>query len=48
MTAWQNCSGRSSESVDRIAEQVGDADGVTLLALLRQRLNKSVREIRAG
>lgn len=38
----------SSHSVDRIAEQVGYADGVTLRTLLRQRLRKGVREIRAG
>jgi transcriptional regulator GlxA family with amidase domain len=37
----------SSQSVDRIAEQVGYADGVTLRTLLRQRLRKGVREIRA-
>jgi transcriptional regulator GlxA family with amidase domain len=38
----------SKHSVDRIAEQVGYADGVTLRALLRKRLGKGVRELRAG
>ena len=36
----------SHHSVDAIAQQVGYADGVTLRSLLRQRLNKGVREIR--
>jgi transcriptional regulator GlxA family with amidase domain len=34
-------------SVDDVAAQVGYADGVTLRALLRRRLNLGVREIRA-
>ena len=34
-------------SVDEVAAQVGYADGVTLRALLRRRLNLGVREIRA-
>ena len=37
----------SRQSVDRIAEQVGYADGVTLRTLLRRRLGKGVRELRA-
>jgi transcriptional regulator GlxA family with amidase domain len=36
----------SNYSVDRIAEQVGYADGVTLRTLLRQRLGKGIRELR--
>jgi len=38
----------SKDSVDRIAEQVGYADGVTLRTLLRRRLGKGVRELRAS
>jgi len=37
----------SKDSVDRIAEKVGYADGVTLRTLLRRRLGKGVRELRA-
>jgi len=36
-----------SDSVDRIAAQIGYADGVTLRALLRRRLGRGVRELRA-
>lgn len=36
----------SNESVDRIATQVGYADGATLRTLLRRRLGKGVREVR--
>jgi transcriptional regulator GlxA family with amidase domain len=36
----------SSDSVERIAETVGYADGVTLRTLLRRRLGKGIREIR--
>ena len=35
-------------TVDRIAEQVGYADGPTLRTLLRRRLGKGVRELRAS
>ncbi len=35
-------------SVDEVAARVGYADGTTLLALLRRRLNAGVREIRRG
>jgi transcriptional regulator GlxA family with amidase domain len=35
-----------SDSVDRVAEQVGYADGVTLRTLLRRKLGKGVRELR--
>ena len=38
----------SKDSVDRIAEQVGYADGVTLRTLLRRRIGKGVRELRAS
>lgn len=38
----------SSNSVDRIANLVGYADGVTLRTLLRRRLGKGIREIRAA
>ena len=38
----------SKDSVDRIAEQVGYADGMTLRTLLRRRLGKGVRELRAS
>jgi transcriptional regulator GlxA family with amidase domain len=37
----------SNHSVDRIAGQVGYADGVTLRTLLRRRLGKGVRELRS-
>ncbi len=37
----------SSESVDRIATQVGYSDGVTLRVLLRRKLGRGVRELRA-
>jgi len=36
----------SSDDLDRIAERVGYADGVTLGALLRRKLGRGVREIR--
>lgn len=36
----------SQASVDQIAAEVGYAEGVTLRALLRQRLGRGVREIR--
>ena len=36
----------SSESVERIAEQVGYADGATLRELLRSKLGRGVRELR--
>jgi transcriptional regulator GlxA family with amidase domain len=38
----------SKLSVDRIAEQVGYADGVTLRTLLRRRMGRGVRELRAS
>ncbi|NYH27512.1 GlxA family transcriptional regulator [Paraburkholderia bryophila] len=38
----------SSNSVDRIADMVGYADGVTLRTLLRRRLRKGIREIRGA
>jgi transcriptional regulator GlxA family with amidase domain len=38
----------SKRSVDRIAELVGYEDGVTLRTLLRRRLGKGVRELRAS
>jgi transcriptional regulator GlxA family with amidase domain len=38
----------SGASVDQIAQQIGYADGLTLRALLRQRLGLGVREIRRG
>ncbi len=37
----------SSDSVDRIAGQIGYADGVTLRALLRRKLGRGVRELRS-
>jgi len=37
----------SKLNVDRIAEQVGYADGVTLRTLLRRRIGKGVRELRS-
>ena len=36
-----------ADSVDRIAAQIGYADGVTLRSLLRRKLGKGVRELRA-
>ncbi|MEO6363226.1 MAG: helix-turn-helix domain-containing protein [Caldimonas sp.] len=36
-----------NDSVDRIAAQIGYADGVTLRALLRRRLGRGVRELRS-
>lgn len=38
----------TSQSVDRIAEQVGYSDGVTLRSLLRRRLGRGLRQIRNG
>ena len=38
----------SSDSVERIAAQIGYADGVTLRTLLRRRLGRGVRELRAN
>ncbi|NPT54676.1 GlxA family transcriptional regulator [Paraburkholderia elongata] len=38
----------SKLTVDRIAEQVGYADGVTLRTLLRRRIGKGVRELRGS
>lgn len=38
----------SGESIDYIAERVGYANGVTLRTLLRRKLGKGVRELRAG
>ncbi len=37
----------SGDSIDQVAAQVGYADGVTLRTLLRRRLGKGVRELRA-
>ncbi|MGQ7932379.1 GlxA family transcriptional regulator [Paraburkholderia sp. D1E] len=36
-----------SESIDQIAEQIGYSDGVTLRLLLRRKLGRGVRELRA-
>jgi transcriptional regulator GlxA family with amidase domain len=36
----------TDQTVDRIASQVGYADGVTLRTLLRRRLGKGIKEIR--
>lgn len=38
----------TSEDVERIAEMVGYADGVTLRTLLRRRLGKGIREIKGA
>jgi transcriptional regulator GlxA family with amidase domain len=38
----------SSASIDQIATQVGSADGVTLRTLIRRKLGRGVRELRAG
>ncbi|MDL9997159.1 helix-turn-helix domain-containing protein [Variovorax sp. J22P240] len=38
----------SEKSLEQIAELVGYADGVTLRSLLRQRIGRSVRELRAN
>ena len=38
----------STESVDQIAARIGYSDGVTLRALLRRKLGRGVRELRAG
>ncbi len=38
----------SSASIDQIATQVGYADGVTLRTLIRRKLGRGVRELRAG
>jgi transcriptional regulator GlxA family with amidase domain len=38
----------SGQNIERIAAQVGYADGVTLRALLRKRLGRGVRELRAA
>jgi transcriptional regulator GlxA family with amidase domain len=37
----------TSASVDQIADQVGYADGVTLRTLIRRKLGRGVRELRA-
>lgn len=38
----------SNASVDQIVAQVGYADGVTLRSLLRRRIGRCVRELRAS
>jgi transcriptional regulator GlxA family with amidase domain len=38
----------SDVSIDRVAEMVGYADGVTLRTLLRRRLGKGIRELRSA
>jgi transcriptional regulator GlxA family with amidase domain len=38
----------SAISIDRVAEMVGYADGVTLRTLLRRRLGKGIRELRGA
>ena len=37
----------STASVDEIAAQVGYADGVTLRTLIRRKIGRGVRELRA-
>jgi transcriptional regulator GlxA family with amidase domain len=38
----------SDASVDEVATRIGYADGATLRALLRRRLNVGVKELRKG
>jgi transcriptional regulator GlxA family with amidase domain len=38
----------SSDSIDMIASQVGYESGVTLRTLLRRKIGRSLRELRAG
>lgn len=38
----------STQSIDQIAARIGYSDGVTLRALLRRKLGRGVRELRAG